>query len=257
VIGDVSNVTALEELLRDSCICLGAWGAVRRTELSDLWRSTEQVEAEPGHAKIVNYDGVANLLQAAEAMNCTRIVRITGQNENPFSPFAILINGFGSFAKAYNYEGEALLRTNSQIDYTIIRPGIMVEDDSFPRRLTLRDNGGKLPISKISYAAIADLMCDLIEYPHTRRCTLVAMSNTRKNVNAPDSWIPLLLNSVAPDRRKFPQSLLSQNRLAVRIALTMALTLPFLLGYVIYLILSPDSLSFYYDAITAIFNEQQ
>ena len=51
-------------------------------------------------------------------------MRVTGKGETPWSFFSILINLLGSHAKAWNYEGEQLLRASS-LDYTIVRPGVM------------------------------------------------------------------------------------------------------------------------------------
>ena len=70
-----------------------------------------------------------------------RIVRITGRGEAPWSIFSILINGLGSMAKMWNYEGELLLRACADVDYTIIRPGVMTGDERRPRRRwLLRDH---------------------------------------------------------------------------------------------------------------------
>lgn len=44
-----------------------------------------------------------------------------GKGEDPWSVFSILINGLGSMAKAWNYEGEQLLRSCKDVDYTIVR----------------------------------------------------------------------------------------------------------------------------------------
>eukprot|EP00962_Isochrysis_galbana_P049317 scaffold20827_cov129-Isochrysis_galbana.AAC.1 len=43
-----------------------------------------------------------------------------GKGEDPWSVFSILINGLGSMAKAWNYEGEQLLRACEDVDYTIV-----------------------------------------------------------------------------------------------------------------------------------------
>ena len=50
------------------------------------------------------------------------LVRAQGKGETPWSAPSILINGLGSMAKAYNYEGENQLRASKQdVEYTIIR----------------------------------------------------------------------------------------------------------------------------------------
>jgi hypothetical protein len=45
---------------------------------------------------------------------------LAGKGEDPWSVFSILINGLGSMAKAWNYEGEQLLRACKDVDYTIV-----------------------------------------------------------------------------------------------------------------------------------------
>ena len=60
-----------------------------------------------------------------------RFLATSGKGEDPWSIFSILINGLGSLAKAWNYEGEQLLRACKDIDYTIVRyfaaPGRQVD----------------------------------------------------------------------------------------------------------------------------------
>ena len=46
------------------------------------------------------------------------------------------VAGLGSMAKAWNYEGECVLR-GSDIDYTIIRPGIMGQLERLPDDVSL------------------------------------------------------------------------------------------------------------------------
>lgn len=106
--GDVTDRKSLDALM-DGCVaCLSLHGARRMRKFSDLWKDPTQ---EPSHSAQVNFRGVANLIDAAKASGtCKRIVRITGKGETPWSVPSILINCFGSMAKAYNYEGEATCR---------------------------------------------------------------------------------------------------------------------------------------------------
>lgn len=97
--GDVTDTNACETLLAGCSACLALHGARRTRKLSDLWRNPED---DAGHAKQVNYRGVANLIAAARSTECKRIVRLTGKGETPWSIFSILINGLGSMAKAWN-----------------------------------------------------------------------------------------------------------------------------------------------------------
>jgi nucleoside-diphosphate-sugar epimerase len=224
--GDVGNRQALHDLVQNCSACLALWGSTRRSKISDLW--TKSVEDDdPSHAKQVNYQGVCNLIQACiESPNCKRIVRITGKGEDPTSFFSILINLLGSFAKAWNYQGEQALRA-SALNYTIIRPGVMGADDTNKQQnqekgpssssLLLADNGGDLPVSKISYRTIASLCVESLEYENAVRCTLTAMTGLAATGGdaTTTSWAPLLA-TVKADRRSFPADMLEQHYAAVR-----------------------------------------
>lgn len=208
VFGDVTDEASLVGLLTGCDACIACYGATRRTRFGDLlpW---SKPELQVDHAKRVNYDGVANLIKAAQITGCQRIVRITGRGEKPWSFFSILINGLGSMAKAWNYEGECLLRA-SNISYTVLRPGIMTDDA--PTNFALGDDGIDLKVTRISYSAIADLCVDVLMRNNTKRATLCAVTAD----SGPDSWSPLL-DTVKADRRHFPPSLLKQHMRAVRV----------------------------------------
>lgn len=90
-----------------------------------------------------------------------------------------MINILGSFAKAWNYEGEELLRQQKDVDYTIVRPGVMsTPTDNAPstgKVLALSDNGNDLPVTPIQHSDIADLCIECLNYPNAARSTLSAM----------------------------------------------------------------------------------
>ena len=143
--GDINDKASLDQLLTGCSAVLAVHGARRTRKLSDFWSDATQ---DPSHAKNVNYYGIQNLIAAARASaTCKRVVRITGKGETPWSIFSILINGLGSMAKAWNYEGEQLLRAAADdIEYTIVRPGVMRGDeaDLAPNSLALADDGADL-----------------------------------------------------------------------------------------------------------------
>lgn len=116
-------------------------------------------------------------------------------------------------AKGWNYEAEQLIRSNSNIDYTIIRPGIMKEvvenEDSLT--LGLRDNGGELKVSAVSYGRIADLVIQAIQKDNCKRCTVTAM-----NVAASGDGDAQTLDQLRPDTRQFPDSLIAEHKRAAR-----------------------------------------
>ena len=160
---------------------------------------------------------MSNLIDAAKASGtCKRIVRITGKGETPWSAPSILINGLGSMAKAYNYEGENRLRASKQdVEYTIIRPGVMGQMDELPpASLALTDDGGDLKVAPISHAAVADLCVGVLGAPNAACATLTAM--TVPSGEGADTWAPLLAR-VAPDRRAFRTDLLAEHKKAVRV----------------------------------------
>lgn len=211
VIGSRAKILVL--LLKDTTAVLAVYGASRKSKLTDAlpWSKCED---EPSHSKQVNYEGVRNILTACQAPECTckRIVRITGKGENPWNPFSILINLLGSMAKAWNNEAEALLRNCKDVDYTIIRPGVMGRPNCLDGKvLALADNGGDLKVSAIPYTTVADLCIECLDYPNTARATLCAM-------NVPpgegeETYEPLLAK-VQPDSRYFP-NVLDEHRRAV------------------------------------------
>ena len=213
--GDVGNKESLQTLTQDCDACLALFGATRRSKISDLWRNA--ADQDPAHSKQVNYQGVLNLIDACRTTNCRRIVRITGKGEQPTSFFSIVINLLGSMAKAWNYQGEQALRQQTDVDYTIIRPGIMGDDDQGGKALlALRDNGGDLPVTKIAYADVASLCVQCLSYDNAARATLTAMTTeTGEGASTTTSWEPLLAK-VQPDTRVFPSDMLEQHYAAVR-----------------------------------------
>jgi len=231
--GVSGNLPAMISLVEDCDACLALWGSTRRTTLGDWFQPREVVESEALHAKQVNYRGVLDLIRACRQTGgrCRRIVRVTGKGEDPNGFFSILINMLGSMATAWNYEGEQALRAQTAVEYTIVRPGVMVEETEnraknrqreplLPqeRLLKLADNGGSLPVTTIRYEDIASLCVEVLEYPNAAGCTLTAMGTTAKEESptedAQSSWGPLL-EGVQPDRRTFPSDMLERHYAAV------------------------------------------
>ncbi|CAK0835512.1 unnamed protein product [Prorocentrum cordatum] len=182
--------------------CLALHGSRRISQLSDLWQDPT---SDPKHPKSVNCVGVGHVIQAArDSGTCKRVVRLTGKGERPWDLFSILLNGLGSMAKAWNYEGEMLLRACPDVEYTIIRPGVMGPMSELPpASLALADNGGDLKVSAIPHAAVADLSIRVLGQPNAARATLCAM--TVPEGEGADDW-QALLESVSPDPHEvFPR----------------------------------------------------
>jgi hypothetical protein len=121
----------------------------------------------------------------------------------------------GSFAKAWNYEGEELLRQQTHVDYTIIRPGVMSQPDTQPvgKVLALGDNGNDLKVTPIRHSDVADLCLACLDYDNAARATLSAMKV--EEGQGEETYGPLL-EKVCPDVKNFPYSQLEENKRAVR-----------------------------------------
>jgi nucleoside-diphosphate-sugar epimerase len=210
--GDATDANSCKELVKGCDVVLALHGPVRPPPFQSLFCLLP--ETDPKHSRSVNYIAVQNLINAArESGCCKRIVRVTGKGEEPTAFFTVLINMLGNMAKAWNYEGEQLLRT-SDIDYTIIRPGVM-GNDNIPtdKALALADNGQDLQVTAVTHSQIASLCVDCLEFPNTARSTLTAM-NVKPGMGA-ESY-GLLLAKVQPDSRSFPKSLLYEHKKAAR-----------------------------------------
>jgi len=212
VAGDATDPKSCENLIEGCDAILALHGPVRPPPLQSLFCLLP--ESDPKHSRSVNYVAVQNLIDAAkQSKTCKRIVRVTGKGEAPTQFFSVLINMLGNMAKAFNYEGEQLLRT-SGLDYTIVRPGIMGKDDiPTDRVLALADNGADLPVTPVTHSQIADLCVECLDYPNSAKCTLTAM-NVEPGTGE-DSYAPLLAK-VKADTRSFPNTLLSEHKKAAR-----------------------------------------
>jgi len=212
--GDITDGVSLISLVGDCDAVLCVHGARRSSRLSDILPWTHPEDDDKTHSKQVNYKGIKLMIDACrKSDSCKRIIRITGKGETPWNFFSILINMLGSMAKAWNYEGEQLLRACKDIDYTIIRPGVMGRPDvPTGKVLALADNGGDLKVSPVSHEMIAELCINCLNYPNAARSTLCAM-------NVPDgegeeTYAPLL-EKVKPDSREFDPTIFQQHQKAV------------------------------------------
>ncbi|KAL3908618.1 MAG: hypothetical protein SGARI_002977, partial [Bacillariaceae sp.] len=216
---------AVVDLLTGCTHCVACYGATRKTKLSDFWNPSVEDE-DPTHAKQINYNSMKALVKACKETGCSQILRITGKGEDPNSFFSVLINGLGSFAKGWNYEGEEVLRQQSDTAYTIVRPGIMKEEYPPPQKegetpdpeyLALADNGQDLKVSAVSYQQIAQLLVQCILNKESKGVTLCAM-----NVKGTPAQATLAdrVQAMQPDTRKFPTSLIEEHKKAVYRAAT-------------------------------------
>eukprot|EP00580_Thalassiosira_gravida_P008482 CAMPEP_0201640846 /NCGR_PEP_ID=MMETSP0493-20130528/22797_1 /ASSEMBLY_ACC=CAM_ASM_000838 /TAXON_ID=420259 /ORGANISM="Thalassiosira gravida, Strain GMp14c1" /LENGTH=335 /DNA_ID=CAMNT_0048114623 /DNA_START=56 /DNA_END=1063 /DNA_ORIENTATION=+ len=210
--GDATNAASCKELIEGCDAVLSLHGPVRPPPLQSLFCLLP--ESDPKHSRSVNYLAVQNLIDAVkDSETCKRIVRVTGKGESPTQIFTVLINMLGNMAKAWNYEGEQLLRT-SGVDYTIVRPGVMGKDDIPTNKvLALADNGGDLKVTPVTHSQIASLCVKCLLYPNAAKSTLTAM-NVEEGTGE-ESYGPLLAE-VESDTRDFPTSLVSEHKKAAR-----------------------------------------
>ena len=211
--GDATDAKSCKDLVKDCDAVLALHGPVRPNPFESLFCLLP--ESDPKHSRSVNYLAVQNLINAVKGeAKCKRIVRVTGKGEEPTQFFTVLINMLGNMAKAWNYEGEQLIR-KSGVDYTIIRPGVMGRDDiPTDKVLALTDNGKDLPVSAVTHLQIAGLCVDCLNYENASHCTLTAMNV--ESGTGEDSYAPLLAK-VKPDTRSFPTSLLIEHKKGARI----------------------------------------
>ena len=213
----VAPSTELVKCLEGCGGVVACYGATRTTKFGDLFSNPE--DTDPTHAKQINYRSMIALVVACKAVNLKakkndtkigHIVRITGKGEEPTSIFTVLLNGLGSFCKAWNYQGEVFLRTSlaedDSIGYTIVRPGVMKEVDgsediskkkngppmTFANDdLVLADNGGnELKVTPVAYSQMANLLVELIvsaengnisSKQNNKKVTLASMNPSEDN----------------------------------------------------------------------------
>lgn len=227
--GDLQDVHSLTNLFQDCDAVLSLQGPSRPNPIKSLLPFLVK-EEDPNHGYMVNYIGTKNIIDAVkQTKSVKRIVRITGKNEQPFNIFAILINMLGYMAKGWNYESEALLR-ESGLDYTIIRPGIMVDDDTIglKNKKGLKDNGQDMKVTKVSYLQIAQLVMGCLNYENCNKSTLTAMNKevvVEQDVD-PEKQEEMaggiedyttLLSLVNPDSRNFPSTLIGLHKWGARL----------------------------------------
>lgn len=218
--GDINDEESLIKLLEDCDTCLALHGSTRISKFTDIFNYNIN---DKSHPMYVNYIGIHNIITAAKkTKRCKHIIRVTGNGENPWSFPSIIINLFSSMSKPWNYAGEYLLR-NSNISYTIIRPGIMSYDNDKDYSLEISDNGKYIPISKISYDNIGKLCIECITHPNVKNSTLTAM--TVSTGYGKSSWKQLLSN-VKSDIRFYPdkKDIITKHYIAVNILLVILIT---------------------------------
>jgi NAD(P)H-binding len=214
--GDINDEQSLAQLIDGTTTCFALYGATAPKPFVKAFFPFWYKETEPSHPKQINFVGIQKLLGCMNgSTTCKHLVRITGKGETPWSIFSILINTLGGIAKGWNYEGEQVIRNQTSIQYTIVRPGILkasLPEDSDIVQLAVRDNGQDMKVTAVSYAQIANLLIQILEATNCHRSTLTAM-----NVNRTEHVATDLLAHVQPDSREFPATLIDEHKKAARV----------------------------------------
>ena len=248
--GDITNKESIANLIEgcDAVLCLQ--GPPRPNPIFSLFPFLSFVNSNASsksssHPYMINYVGVQNVIQAVKEQQqkqkqqdenddddddstkrtVKRIVRLTGKGEQPFSFFTILINMLGNMAKAWNYEGEQLLR-KSGIEYTIIRPGLLQSSDQYTIPLKskmIKDNGANLRVSPVTFDQIANVCFLSLGYGNLANTTLTVM-NVEEGEGYDDysEVLPLLqMDELELENGngtgRYPESLLEKHRMGARI----------------------------------------
>ena len=114
--------------------------------------------------KRVGYEGVANLVQAACAMDIKRFILISSiavtRPKHPLKKKKKILE--------WKFKGEEVLR-QSGLDYAIIRPGGLKDTPGGVRKLIF-GQGDRL-LGMISRSDLAEICLKALQYPHTLRVT--------------------------------------------------------------------------------------
>jgi len=160
----LDNVKGLTEELEGAVAVIDVHGSARRTELADLfppwrlWQEPPRAAADPkaDHPYRTNYCAVENLAAACVAAGVPKVVRLTGLTVglSAFNPVSVLFSLLLSSSSKWHGRGETALRA-SGLDYTILRPGGLSEEDTGVGVVASR---GKVPPpARISRADVARL----------------------------------------------------------------------------------------------------
>ena len=214
VAGDINDAQSLEQLINGTTACFALHGPTAPKPIIKAFFPFWYKETDLQHPKQINYVGIQKILACmSSSATCKHLVRITGKGETPWSFFSMLINTLGGMAKGWNYEGEQLIRNQTDLRYTIVRPGILKA--SLPEdanvHLAVRDNGQDMKVSAVSYAQIAQLLIQILDAPNCHRSTLTAMTEEGSGSTAD------LLAQVQPDTRIFPATLIAEHKQAARV----------------------------------------
>jgi hypothetical protein len=235
--GDITDPSSLVRLIDGTVACYALHGPTVPKPFLKAFFPWWYKETDVNHPKQINYIGIQTLLSVMthNSTTCKHLIRITGKGETPWSIFSILINTLGGIAKGWNYEGEQFIRNQTEIRYTIVRPGVMQPIETLPldgNVLGLRDNGNDMKVSVVSYTQIAQLLRQVLLYENCFRTTLTAMNvpvvasphsishhagGDPTTTTTTTTMSYQTIAQVQPDTRAFPPSLIAEHKKAARV----------------------------------------
>lgn len=148
--GDVREIQTLIEVMADVDVVISAIGS--------------QIPVGKNCPKRVDYEGVANLIKAAQKSAVQRFILVSSiAVTHPEHP----LNCFGKILE-WKLKGEETLR-QSGLDYAIIRPGGL--KDTPGGRCKLIFGQGDQLLGTISRSDLAEVCLYALQYPHPMRMT--------------------------------------------------------------------------------------
>jgi uncharacterized protein YbjT (DUF2867 family) len=149
----------------------------------------------PNSAEFVDYQGVANLVDAAKAAGAKHFVLLTAIGvTDPAHPFNKATKG----ALEWRFKGEEHLR-NSGLSYTIVRPAGLVNRPAGEQGLLIEqgDNWKPLLRSTLSRDDLARVLVECLTNAGTRNATFEIANDPTLE---PGDWRPML-SGLQPDQR--------------------------------------------------------
>ena len=188
-------------------------GASRKSSLEDLIGFPPPIlrtdmQFDSSHPQQVNYLGVVNTIEAMQAAGVSKIVRLTGLScsFSAFNPFVLLIGcGLLSMSTAWHARAENLLR-ESQLDYTILRPGGLSDDARGSNTLVAAAETLPIAQGRIGRVDLAALAIEAACGPDGKRSTVACgWVKDREDIGryTVNSWAPLLA-AIPPDAGPLP-----------------------------------------------------
>jgi len=139
--------------------------------------------------KRVDYEGIANLVSAAQATGVQRFILISSiAVTHPEHP----LNRFGKVLE-WKFKGEEALR-QSKLDYTIIRPGGLTDKPGGQCGLIVSQ--GDMFTGTLSRGDLAEISLRTLEYANLSRVTFEVIDACKRGR---PNW-PALFAELAPDR---------------------------------------------------------